>query len=982
MRIAEISSPDLHQSQCQTLNEPQSQSHLLLSQLETLISESERLSQNLSSSSSSSDAHSLCDNLRLSLSSLSSLSPFTNSLNLSLWKLSFRLWNACVDLSNVSRLRAPQQQLKEENAKLRHVAADMLFLARDVSGIPSQAAKSALFYCKTGLIWHDLGKFDVAANCFDRATDLAKNIDVTSITHVEERRLLLDLNIARSRTAWEVLDRNLAVTLLNRSKNLLFGLGENYRVLANQYLVFGKSLLAKDESTEINQALKLMNESLELCEKGLRMTKKPSEAAELKNLKSKILRFVAASHLQRDEFESVLKCIRVLREGAATDQHPSLSVLAMKALLGLGRYREAEEELRGMVLSNGIPEGVWVSAVEDYFQAAGAAGAETVKVLFLGLLERCHVSAGSAVRLVHRVIGDSSGSAYRDGLRIRSKVVAELVSDERVVSLFTSKGTAKERTTMHAVLWNWCTYVMKGTELFCINGFATSLLSQATDCDVDVAADHFRSKDYETSAEMFEKSMLYVPQEVENRVLRAKGFRVLSLCHLGLSQLDQAHEYITEAEKLQPSITSAFLKFKIYLQNNAYDSATKQLQAMMTCLDFTPEFFALSAHEALACHALPVAVAALSNLLNLSAGKAMPTKVVVFRTLITILTHETGNEPEILKFMKQVQAQILELGADSLFGKEEVGRREMNWFAVHSWNVGIRTGKEKKYGLCAEFLRLSAGFYGFMADGADEENKLMVCKSFILSVSAMVASEKQSQTALLEAEVKQAVELLDRAGKILMPISTGPSTNMEHIATIEPELLFIYTFNAYDLYGRIADLKLQQLLVVKNFANSKACNSERLLQIGLAASQGPCSNSDVAAFTLNTCLTSLLGSPSPDYQNVALIIRKLITLTSIYKGNTDDDAPYGMYRQAYQIMVGLKEGEYPTEEGKWLAMTAWNRAALPVRLGKIDMAKRWMDIGLELARLVAGAETYKACMEDFVTSFRGKHEGDEDAEKA
>lgn len=64
------------------------------------------------------------------------------------------------------------------------------------------------------------------------------------------------------------------------------------------------------------------------------------------------------------------------------------------------------------------------------------------------------------------------------------------------------------------------------------------------------AADHFRSKDYETSAEMFEKAMLYIPYDVENRTLRAKGFRVLCLCHLGLSRLDQALEYINEAEKV------------------------------------------------------------------------------------------------------------------------------------------------------------------------------------------------------------------------------------------------------------------------------------------------------------------------------------------------------------------------------------------------------------------------------------------------
>lgn len=42
-----------------------------------------------------------------------------------------------------------------------------------------------------------------------------------------------------------------------------------------------------------------------------------------------------------------------------------------------------------------------------------------------------------------------------EGSRVRAKVVAEVVSDERVVALFAGEEAVKERTTMHAVLWNW-----------------------------------------------------------------------------------------------------------------------------------------------------------------------------------------------------------------------------------------------------------------------------------------------------------------------------------------------------------------------------------------------------------------------------------------------------------------------------------------------------------------------------------------------
>nr|POE83943.1 tpr repeat-containing protein zip4 [Quercus suber] len=875
------------------------------------------------------------------LHKLSQLGPFSSEFNLHLWKLSYRLWNSCVDLSNLNpKLRSSSSSsssaaaLSLDLAKLRHIAADILSLAGNVSGVPSPSIKSASFYYKTGLIWHDLRRFGLASSCFEKATDLLSNSNAAAAISADDAtKLLLDVNLARSRTAWELSDRNLAVALLSRSKTLLL-CSDHYGSLANQYLAFGKSLLSKKNETEsLSEALKLMKEALDLCEK--------VGDGNLRELRWKTLRFISAVHLQKEEYDSVIKCVRVLRQSDdEKNQHPSLPVMAVKAWLGLRRFGEAEKELRGMVVNTGIPEGVWLSAVEAYFDAAGgSAGAETAKGLFLGLMGRCHVSAGAAVRVAHRVVGDGVES---EGSKVRAKVVAELVSDDRVVALFAGEAVAKERMAMHAVLWN-------------------------------CAADFFRSKDYGTSAEMFEKSMLYIPYDIESKILRAKGFRVLCLCHLGLSQLDRALEYINEAEKLEPNIACAFLKFKIYLQRSDHDGAISQIQAMTTCLDFTTDFISLSAHEAVACRALPVAVAALSNLLNFyTPGKSMPTtEIVVLRTLVTILTQQPGNELEVVKFIKRAHNRASELGSDLFFGKGEIGRRERNWFAVTSWNLGTRIGKEGNYELCAEFFRLASEICCVPVDGQAEENNVMVCKSLILTVSSMIASEKQRKAALSESEVNEAVKLLDKAGKILKSISTGTRLNDDQFTTIEPDLFFIYTFSAYDIKGRLNDLASQQLLVI-SFASSKACNSKHLLQIGLTALQAPQSNHEVATFALNECLSSLLSSPSPDFENVALILRKLIAVASIHKGDTDDDAVYGMYKQAYQIMVGLKEGEYPTEEGKWLAMTAWNRAALPVRLGQIEMAKKWMNIGMELAKRIPGMETYKACMEDFVDCFQKK----------
>ncbi|KAL6993035.1 hypothetical protein U1Q18_011153 [Sarracenia purpurea var. burkii] len=463
MRISEISSPDLRQS----LNEPQSH---VLSLIESSVKELERHSPE------SPLPGTLSTDLRLGLTQLSSLVPFSNSVKLHIWKLSYRLWNTCVDLANIAGVRSSATKFCEEHAKLRQVSSDLLFLAADVVGVPSAAFKSASFFYKTGLIWHDLGKFDFANTCFEKATDLTSRVDIGAITDNEERKLLLGLKIARSRSAWEVSDRNLAITLLNRAKHVLFECADNYKALANQYLMFGKFVLSTNEVCSVNEGLKLLNEALDLCEKGMRIVKRQDETLALQALRSKTLRFIAASNLQRNEFESVLKCVRVLRDGGGGDDHPSLSVLAMKAWLGLGKIGEAEKELKGMVVNKGIPESVWVSAVESYFQAVGVAGAETAKGVFLGLLGRCHVSAGVAIRVVRRVVGDG---LCGEGSRVRAKVVAEVVSDERVLALFAGEEAVKERTTMHAVLWNWYTHNFSCRIPFCTYMVCMSVIAMA-----------------------------------------------------------------------------------------------------------------------------------------------------------------------------------------------------------------------------------------------------------------------------------------------------------------------------------------------------------------------------------------------------------------------------------------------------------------------------------------------------------------------
>ncbi|XP_068665778.1 TPR repeat-containing protein ZIP4 [Aristolochia californica] len=921
MRISEIS-PEFRP------NSPDSLS-TLLGELESYIKDIERLSpHNLSTEKISSKLQNILPRLNLLL-------PLPETGKLQIWKLSFRLWNGCVDLNNAFDIRSDDgknrsllQIFKEEQAKLRQIAADLLLLAGNASEISSPAFKTASFYFRTGLCWHELKMFDLAANCFERATDLTAKIDIQTISNEEEQKLLSDLHIARSMTAWEMSERNLALMLLSRCKNFLFGRSESFKILAEQYLQFGKFVLSKEGKSDIVEALKLFNEALDVCDKGLKCTKRPEEALAFKNLREKTLQFLGATHLLGEELDNVLKCVRVLRETCrTTDEHPSVAFMAMKAYLGQGRHVEAEKELKSIVINKEHSEALCVSAVEAFFRMAGSAGAEVAKMVFFGLLGRCHISAGAALTVTQTITSCGIGSGTPS--RMRTKVAAEFVSDERVVALFAG---AKEREAMYAVLWNR-------------------------------AADHFRWKEYDVSAEMFEKSMLYVAQDAGNRFLRAKSFRVLCLCHLALSQVDLAEEYINEAEKLDPNISSAFLKFKILLQKKDEEGAINQIQSMVNYVDFKPEFLTLSAHEAMASRALPLAIASLVTLLNLfSSGKQMSlTEVSILRHIISLhLRSQNIDESEILKFTKRARDRSLEIGSDEFFGRGAVGKGELHWFARHSWNMGLTTWREMKFDFCPDFWQLASEFYDGLSDGA-EEYRLTVCKASILCVGAMIAREKKTKSTMTDSEAKRALQMVDRAGKMVFTSSSsGGSLAADERSGVEPSLVFIHTSNAYYLKKRIDGGSQKQL--IKNFASSKACTVQYLLELGLLVSQGPLADLEDAEFTHQTCLSALLVTSSPNYTTVSFVIRKLVTLAGLRHGETSDEV-YNVYKEAYRIMVGLKEGEYPLGESKWLATTAWNRSVLPARLRQVEVAKRWMKMGHELARQVSSLETYAFRME-------------------
>lgn len=821
---------------------------------------------------------------------------------LQLWKLSYRLWNACVDMGNAMQ---GGQQYDEEHVKLRHLASDMLLIAGKVDGIPSSLLKIATFFHRTGVIWHKIHKFELAASCFEKATELiskSKENENLSCDGEEGRKFLFELLISRARTAWEMSQRTLTCTLLGRAKGLLLDATERYRELAEQYLYFGKTMLAKTEGGIADgDSVKFLNQAFEICSEALgKCLAKSDERVLLENVRLKTLRYLAAAHLQAENFENVLKCVAVLKDES---DHPTTPFLALKAYIGLGLSEDAEKELSALLGHSGAPLDICISAVEIFIQC-GSGGWEIARSAFFRLQKRFPSKKELPVRVLDKILRNVSSAdpCYK----AKVALALQIATDERIIKLLAEadEDSSSERRCVHAILWN------SGSEFF-------------------------RAKLYEISAALFEGSMLYIPFDAEHIVCRAKSLRVLCLCHLGLSQYDRAHEYISEAEKVEPSIVCIFLQFKICLQLKDEPGATKQLNRMLQCTDFDPEYLTLASHEAMACKSIGVATAALSNLLKLHhSGKLMSTKeVVVVRNIIRLHLDNTSAQSEVLHYLKNAKKRLSECGIE-YFGSGITAEKELNWFAGSSWNSGLKAGKANDFELCAEFFMCASEFYGALEDSI--ENLRMLSKSLILAVAALLAAQKKDNSCLTEA-----LEYLEKAKKVQANLATKEDKPDENFQVYCAVLSF-------ELRGRMKDPKLQ-LQILQQCTSLAGCKPDFLLKMGLHACEGEYVNMEVAHVALNACLNMVLSSPCPDYKVVSFVIRKLIGIADA-KG--EDAEAVGVYKQAHQIIVGMKNGEYPTEEAKWLASTAWNRSGIHVRFNRFNEAEKWMRIGLDLVKLV------------------------------
>jgi hypothetical protein len=81
-------------------------------------------------------------------------------------------------------------------------------------------------------------------------------------------------------------------------------------------------------------------------------------------------------------------------------------------------------------------------------------------------------------------------------------------------------------------------------------------------------------------------------------------------------------------------------------------------------------------------------------------------------------------------------------------------------------------------------------------------------------------------------------------------------------------------------------------------------------------------------------------------------------------------------QEVSQLLVGLRDGQYPKDEVSWLVSTSWNRAAFHVKFAHKVEAEKWMRIALDLLQHAPQMESHRSTMKSALDELLGSLKSD------
>ncbi len=305
--------------------------------------------------------------------------------------------------------------------------------------------------------------------------------------------------------------------------------------------------------------------------------------------------------------------------------------------------------------------------------------------------------------------------------------------------------------------------------------------------------------------------------------------------------------------------------------------------------------------------------------------------------------------PLFHKSLKAGVRGINELGVDVAFGENEETKEEsLKFLADVSWNCGKFVGDRDMYDLWESFFDLAYDLNTLRRKSAESLETMRFAR--LLSAMALAESGTKERTDFVKANDR----LMD-AKRITDELSIEDDSFPAKILLIQARCLI--GMGAYDELGYCADSvcqnksisveDMQQLVMIYR--------GESVVDTAADTSESKARRNEMASSLLNSIVDRLLVVDEPDIADLALTLRELIR-TELARGELGNRAVLAFSR-AVGVLTENK-GKYPSEEVRWLAATAWDRAGMLFMANRQSEAMHWADMAMEVAATDKALQTY------------------------
>ena len=616
----------------------------------------------------------------------------------------------------------------------------------------------------------------------------------------------------------------------------------------------------------------------------------------------------------------------LLGDEAVREKHPSVLYLRAQAEVGLDRYDDAASTIETMVRlstprEDGSPTAMDKLYVLDCCKALYAAGGGQEKraaELFVALRTGHRGDAKLVMGFLNACLAHESPGT-----------LLEILADEGIVSeLRRPENSEHSRACFDACF--------------------------------DAAARRFKSGAKQDALDLWVASLAYLgPGEQDG--LRARTARCASLAALALKSHSSAKQYVELAEKVQPGCAStAFLALKLCLLEGDEVAARRAVDRLARCDDAVPNMLLCASQEAEGAGSHATAAACLEKVRDVLTterwedGQSPPPQMKVLRNLVQLLMFNMAeNLGAVYENLNRAKNYLVDgpgepSGAGSEDGSASPDQNEVEWFAITSWNLALRSKQERQWGHVANFMDQALAFFNLLHEQGPGRQKLKLAGA--LQACAAVAECHGAGERTDEGVFKSCLRVAKAALAELQATGQGGIVAGDGLAAADEG-------RPLDLEDAAATITFLEFLLA-SFRGDEARQKALLLELeGVPVGNLPAET----YLAMANVLLSSSGAPRAGLRAVyKCALRKLMQAQQ-----PDLDAACYVWRQLYSLRLGDFDGlevlreaiavvgsatELPaTDSVMWIVSTLWNRGVHLARFESYDLAGRFMDSALDLA---------------------------------